>query len=274
MEEKIDNSKLESMMKIYPEELNNKQHQELLNAIINAALIIPVTVTANPIDPDNIEVGKVYELEDELRFKPLRLTTNDGEIVLPLFTSDEQLNMSGTPVNRIVMHTPDIQKMLQNMLQEFDLVHINPFDEDSLAMPLNNFLNIKKIDMSDEEYEMMEKFEKSIKTMLKLLKEDYVELPYDLILYYREEEPYMYEDAVNNIYTTTIPFNMSFYEDFNENYPVINKIYMPEKTRIFFNDLDPKTHYTFTIAPDNYFEYEGRDDKGRYLWQWVGEDFY
>lgn len=90
MGKEIDNSKLEMMMDTYPMDLNPVEKQEIVNELLESELVMPMIITNNPMDSDDIEIGKEYVLEDDFRFKPMRLHNSNGQVILLLFTSHDK----------------------------------------------------------------------------------------------------------------------------------------------------------------------------------------
>lgn len=274
MAEESDNSKLEMMMDTYPMDLTPVEKQEIVNELLESELVMPVIITNNPMDSVDIEIGKKYVLGDDFRFKPIRLHNGNGQVILPLFTSHDKAFEKGS-VNTMIMSTPQIQEILESIGFEFDLIVINPFDEGVIAFPTDTFIKLEKADIPADDLNQADDTDTSAsERFIIALRNDSVELEHDIIVYYREEEPLMHAIAVNGIYTTPLPLPTSIFKEYNDEYPCINKLYIPKKTKALLLDINPKINHVVIFAPENHFKYMGRDDEGKYLWHWIGEDFY
>lgn len=282
MEEQVEKNYLNELMNIHPEDMNNQQKQNFIKELKIARLIMPMEITSN-LDLENltnVKVGETIKFDEGLRFKPFRIKNDDGEVALPLFTDDKHLQKSKIVTHVMVMYTSDIANMLKSLTNEFDEIVLNVASEYSIAMSVHSFIELfddnYSEDIVNDQYEEAEEVDPIIKEVINALQNDYIEMPAPTVLYYREEKPYMFEDAEDGVYSTIIPFNMHIYSDFNIEMKIVNKLLIPQGTKILYigNMVNTETHYPFIIAPLNHFRFIEKEDENTYVWEWIGEDFY
>lgn len=268
MEESVDNTKLNNLMSIHPEDMSYCQREEFLEELKQVRLIMPMEITSG-IDFENlkeVKVGDSIKFDEGLRFKPFRLKDNQDNVVLPLFTDNNELKNSNIVTHVMVMYSSDIANMLKDLTDEFDSIALNFTNEYSITMPVMSFINL-----------FNEKEENSIlEDVLYDLKEHYIELPENLALYCRTDKPYFYDEIEDYVYTNKMPLNLHFSSSFNAEDEVLNEFLIPEGTKILFlgEAIDPKTNYPFILAPFNHFQFIEKESEYKYVWEWIGEDFY
>ena len=138
----VDNSRMEEILKIEPEEMTAKEQAEFLNILKESQLFMPIEVTSSIFDNiENAKVGDTIESNEPLRFKPIAINGPAGKAI-PLFTSKERMEEAGANVSCIAIFTEDLAGMLEQTGDDYSEVAINPFTTKSLGMPLDGFLNI------------------------------------------------------------------------------------------------------------------------------------
>lgn len=138
----VDNSKLEELMKIEPEDMTPMDQAMIFDILKESQLFMPIEITSSIFDDiENAEVGETVETEEPLRFRPIAITGPAGKAV-PLFTSNEMMETAGANVSCIAIFTQDLAGMLEQTKDDYDEVAINPFTQYSLGMPLEAFLNL------------------------------------------------------------------------------------------------------------------------------------
>lgn len=137
-----DNSKLEEILNIEPENMTAKEQAEFFNILKESQLFMPIEVTSSIFDDiENAEVGDTIESNEPLRFKPIAINGPTGKAI-PLFTSKERMEEAGANVSCIAIFTEDLAGMLEQTGDEYSEVAINPFTTISIGMPLDGFLNL------------------------------------------------------------------------------------------------------------------------------------
>ena len=82
-----DNSKLEELMKIEPEDMTPMDQAMIFDILKESQLFMPIEITSSIFDDiENAEVGETVETEEPLRFRPIAITGPKGKAV-PLFTT-------------------------------------------------------------------------------------------------------------------------------------------------------------------------------------------
>lgn len=267
MEKTLDNTKLNNLMETPPEEMSYTQRKEILDELKVVRLIVPIEITSNSNIDNSTELnsGDSIEFDEGLRFKPFRFK-NQSQIYLPLFTDENHLKEANIITHVMVMYSSDIGNMLNDLVDEFDNVVLNLSSEHSIVIPISSFINL-----------FNEKEEKSmLEDILRELKEHYIELPENLVLYCRTDQPYFYDEIENGVYTNSMPLNLHFSSFFNNEDKCLNKFLIPEGTKILFlgEVINPETNYPFILAPFNHFQFLEKESENEYKWEWIGEDFY
>ena len=138
----VDNSRMEEILKIEPEEMTAKEQAEFFNILKESQLFMPIEVTSSIFDNiENAKVGDTIESEEPFRFKTIAINGPAGKAI-PLFTSKERMEEAGANVSCIAIFTEDLAGMLKQTGDDYNEVAINPFTTKSLGMPLEGFLNI------------------------------------------------------------------------------------------------------------------------------------
>ena len=137
MEEPAANKKLVEAIHRYYE----KQEKETIIGVLEAIRmsmhedgewmipVIPPQQAFDLLDPEQIKVGDVVTIEEELHFKVNHLTTNDGKEWMVAFTSNEELE-KGESTSTICQPVEDILKGNRDMHEEG--IIINPWGESFL----------------------------------------------------------------------------------------------------------------------------------------------
>ena len=87
----VDNSRMEEILKIEPEEMTAKEQAEFFNILKESQLFMPIEVTSSIFDDiENAKVGDTIESEAPFRFKPIAINGPSGKAI-PLFTSKERM---------------------------------------------------------------------------------------------------------------------------------------------------------------------------------------
>ena len=82
---------IKELLNIKPSEATKEDNDALLAEIKNAQLIMPIEITSN-LNLDDITVGDTIQFEDGLRFKPMKIANEAGEIFIPLYIDDDEVH--------------------------------------------------------------------------------------------------------------------------------------------------------------------------------------
>lgn len=124
-----DNSKLEEILNIEPENMTAKEQAEFFNILKESQLFMPIEVTSSIFDNiENAKVGDTIESEEPFRFKPIAINGPSGKAI-PLFTSKERMEEAGANVSCIAIFTEDLAGMLEQNWEGYDEIAINPFTQ-------------------------------------------------------------------------------------------------------------------------------------------------
>ena len=138
-EEKIDNSRLEEILK---KEITPVMQREFFDALKDAQLYLPVILSPNMFKGmEDAKPGDVFETTGREGFNINCLTNAEGQKAVPLFTSDEIMNQAGLESSAMVMYAEDIAGMLKQS-QRYSEIAVNPFTEYEIFMPFGAFLKL------------------------------------------------------------------------------------------------------------------------------------
>ena len=110
-EEKIDNSRLEEILK---KEITPAMQIEFFAALKDSQLYLPVRFSMNMFEAiEDAKPGDVFETNGQAGFDINFLTNAEGQKAVPLFTSDEVMKQSGLESSVMVMYAEEIAGMLK-----------------------------------------------------------------------------------------------------------------------------------------------------------------
>ena len=132
------NSKLNELLKVKVETASKEHLVMLTEELRKSQLILPVEITSK-IDLENAEVGEVRELDEPLRFKPIHLTDDFGNELIPLFSDDSQVKEASSCM---VMYCEDLANTFKSSPEGIDGVVFNPFGENPIMLPMDTFVNM------------------------------------------------------------------------------------------------------------------------------------
>lgn len=136
-EEKIDNSRLEEILK---KEITPAMQIEFFAALKDSQLYLPVRFSMNMFEAiEDAKPGDVFETNGQAGFDINFLTNAEGQKAVPLFTSDEVMKQSGLESSVMVMYAEDIAGMLKQT-DRYSVIAINPFTEYEIFMPIEAFV--------------------------------------------------------------------------------------------------------------------------------------
>ena len=134
-----DNKRLEELMK---EEITPIMQFEFLNILKESRLSMPVSYSENIFEGiENAKVGDVIEPAGQIGFNIEYLTDNNGNKVVPLFTSNEMMEAANFRSSTYVLYMSDLADLLKQT-DKYSLIAINPFTEYNMNIPIETFLNL------------------------------------------------------------------------------------------------------------------------------------
>lgn len=262
-----DNSKLEEILK---KEITPEMQSELFDTLRQSQLYLPVKFSANMFEGiENVKEGDVFETTGKEGFDINYLSDNEGNRLVPLFTSSEVMTKTGLESSAMVMFVEDLADMLKES-DRYSAIVINPLTDEEIILPWGPFISL--FAQPDEEEKT---FMDSLNTILDILKENYVELEEDYAFFVREEEPFMKEEAVDGVFVPNIPFNISSRKEFKNEWKYLNILLLPKTTKIVFigNEADEDAWDTI-IAPGSEFEHVKQLDEFTTVWKCRAQPFY
>ena len=262
-----DNSKLEEILK---KEITPEMQSELFDTLRQSQLYLPVKFSANMFEEiENVKEGDIFETTGKEGFDINYLGDNEGNKLVPLFTSSEVMTKTGLESSAMVMFVEDLADMLKES-DRYSAIVINPLTDEEIILPWGPFISL--FAQPDEEEKI---FMDSLNTVLDILKENYVELEEDYAFFVREEEPFMRDEAVDGVFVPNIPFNISSRKEFKNEWKYLNILLLPKTTKIVFigNEADEDAWDTI-IAPGSEFEQVKQLDEFTTVWKCRAQPFY
>ena len=259
----LDNSALEEIMR---QDLTVEMQNKFIEIFKESQLIMPVTYSENMFEGiENAKVGDVFEIKGPSGFNINYLTDEDGNRVVPLFTSHEMMESAGLRSSAIVMYMSDLADLLKQT-DNYSEISINPFSQFDLNLPVEAF-----IDLFEEVPDIFE----TLNGILEILKEKSVELEEDVAFFVRDSEPFMKNEAVDGVFTPNIPFNVSIRRDFHDELEYLNILLMPKTKKIvYIGNVVDEDHYDTIIAPGTEFEFVEDIDEFTSVWMCGAQPFY
>lgn len=263
----VDNSKLEEILK---KEITPAMQRELFDALRQSQLYLPVKFSANMFEGiENAKEGDVFQTTGKEGFDINYLTDNEGNRLVPLFTSSEVMTKTGLESSAMVMFVEDLADMLKES-DRYSAVVINPLTDEEIILPWDAFIVIFARPSEEEKT-----FMNSLNTILNILREKYVELEDDYAFFVRGEEPFMKEEAVNGVFVPNIPFNISSRREFKREWKYLNILLLPKTTKIVpIGNVVDEDAWDTIIAPGSEFEQVEEIDEFTTVWICRAQPFY
>ena len=261
-ENEVDNSRLEELLNQFFD-LPVEGKNEFIELFKQSRLFMPIEMNMEAFDPENLEVGKVSQ--GPLGFDIKYLENENGKSV-PLFTSDKVMEDAGMRVSTYVLYMSDLAEMMKQT-DRYASIAINPFTEHGLDITMETFLGLFK-EASGEEKMMAD----ALNQILELLRKHSIELEENTTLFFRHDENFMVENAVDGVFVPQIPFSVSSNPKYGEDLKYTNILLMPKSKRIF--PADPDADLDIIIAPGTEFKLEDTLDETQNLWMCGAQPFY
>ncbi|MBR0271770.1 MAG: SseB family protein [Methanobrevibacter sp.] len=129
---------IKELLEIHPSEVTQEDNDALIEEIMNAQLIMPIEITTD-LNFDDVTVGDTIQFEDGLRFKPLKIANDAGDIFIPLYTDDDEVHGHTSAID---IQTSSLADMIDDNPENINGVVINPFSEYSVEIPMDSFLKL------------------------------------------------------------------------------------------------------------------------------------
>ena len=119
---------LKELISLSADEATSNDDELLIEVLKSSQLIMPIEV----INTD----------ENDFQFRPLKLANENNEEFLPVFSDEDELAKGNIEFTVINITSEKLAEMIKNDTSEYCGVAINPFSKYSLAIPLNEFLEL------------------------------------------------------------------------------------------------------------------------------------
>ena len=247
-----DNSKLEEILK---KEITPEMQRELFEVLRQSQLYLPVKFSANMFEGiESAKEGDVFETTGKEGFDINYLTDNEGNRLVPLFTSSEVMTKTGLQSSAMVMFVEDIADMLKES-DRYAAIVINPLTDEEIILPWDAFIGIFARPSEEEET-----FLNSLNAILDILREKYVELE---------------DEAVDGVFVPNIPFNISSRREFKSEWKYLNILLLPKTTKIVpIGNVVDEDGWDTIIAPGSEFEQVEEIDEFTTVWICRAQPFY
>lgn len=211
----MDNERLKELMKDSP---GKKNHDEFFQELLNSSLFLPVDIDSESLDFSRKDLGKDVEGDIPVRFAPIIAKQEGGNAILPLFTDSEEgekfghssfISVGCEEVAAILIQTEDV-----------DEVVINPLSKGAVGMTADSFLDLVSATKIREIEDLITKGSRPLKSEARF--------------YLREEVPLMRDLAEDRIFTSKLPFNAYFKDNFDERCSYLNILIVPKGIRFLY----------------------------------------
>ena len=208
------NDKLKELLKIEPENMTESQENSFIEEILNATFFLPIDVSGEYSGFKQSDIGKEFNPNEPDTFAPI-VAKQEDNLFLPLFTDVESAK-DFEQLNLITVNSNEVFAILIQT-EGIDAVIINPGSQYSIGMSTTSFLDcVNEVNL--------EKFEKIVKTESRPLSNE-------TRFYLREPVPLMQSLAEDGIFTSKLPFNANFKDNYSEDHKFLNILIIPKGIR-------------------------------------------
>ena len=266
----IDNSKLEDIMLIEPQNMTIADEEELFRLLKEARLFIPIHWEKEEVfDIENQSVIDVIKPVPPLGFNFISLTINENERGLVAFTREEIMKEIKLKKDHIIMNTRDLAHVLLGFGDIFSSIIINPQTEHSIMIAVPTFLSIFKEKPKNP-------FIGSLEQTYASLRSKSVELDNNYMFFIRSDYEFMENEAVDGIFTVKMPLRASSNPNAQSNLPILHKLMMFEGQKILYNGNpnEQQDEFDVLIAPGTEFKKVFDEDEDNSVWKCIKQPFY
>lgn len=261
-----DNTRLEELMN---EEITPEMQREFFEILKESQLLMPVTFSPNMFEGiEKAKEGDVFEPQGQAGFNINYLEDNQGNRVLPLYTSDGAMEEAGVRSSIYALFMSDLADMLRQT-DKYAIISINPFTDHDINLPVPAFLSL-----FDEPSDDMREFFESMNEILKVMREHSIELDDNYLFVVRMDENVMRQQAVGGVFVPNVPMSVSSNRDFRKDLKYTNLIGMPKGSKALPIGNNGKDEFDTLIAPGSEFKIINELDEFTTLWECVAQPFY
>lgn len=261
-----DNTRLEELMR---EEITPEMQREFFEILKESQLLMPVTFSPNMFEGiENAKEGDVFEPQGQAGFNINYLKDNQGNRVLPLYTSDSAMEEAGVRSSIYALFMSDLADMLRQT-DKYAVISINPFTDHDINLPVPAFLSL-----FDEPSDDVREFFESMNEILKVMREHSIELDDNYLFVVRMDENVMRQQAVDGVFVPNVPMSVSSNRDFRMDLKYTNLIGMPKGSKALPIGNNGKDEFDTLIAPGSEFKIINELDEFTTLWECVAQPFY
>ncbi|MDO5849063.1 MAG: SseB family protein [Methanobrevibacter sp.] len=248
------NSRLKELMERSPNSMDEKGQKEFLAELQKAVFFLPVDIDYEVLDFTAEDLGREPNPEEPISFAPIVATSTDGKSILPLFTDMEEADRFDYS-NFISVGCDEIAALLIQTDDDMDVV-INPTHENAVGMSRESFLDFVSANKIRE-------IEGMILVNSRPLKEE-------SRFYLREHTPLMRKLSEDGVFTSKLPFNASFRDNFTEDSPYLNILIVPKGVRYLY--VGENGTYGDSIFPPVIRFRLVEEDGNVFTWKCISQD--
>ncbi len=214
----IDNSKLKELMKDSSRGMSENNQKEFFKELSNASLYLPVDLDQEALNLNQDTLEKGLNGEIPITLSPFLLKQEDGKTILPLFTDKDESDKLEHHIF-VSIGTLEIAKLLVDNKDIYGVI-INPTDVDGVGISTDSFLGFVGSTKIKGFSDFVVKNSRPLKSESRF--------------YLREVAPLMKQMSKDGIYTSELPFNVSFKDNFDENCKYLNILIFPRGMRFLY----------------------------------------
>ena len=110
------------------DEAKSSDDELLISELKKAELIMPIEVLS--------------DADEDFQFKPLKLANENNDEFIAVFSDEDELVKADVEFSVINISAEKLAEMIENDHDEYYGVAVNPFSKYSLAIPLEEFINL------------------------------------------------------------------------------------------------------------------------------------
>ena len=122
------NSRLKELISMPADEASISDDELLIRELKKAEFIMPIEVISSS--------------EDDIQFKPLKLANENNDEFIAVFSDEDELVKADVEFTVLNIASEKLAEMIENDCDEYYGVAVNPFSKYSLAIPLEEFVNL------------------------------------------------------------------------------------------------------------------------------------
>ncbi len=209
------NSKLKAMLKANLNNMSKKQKKEFFDELINAKLLLPITIKSNFQDNQQKDISDI-DLNEPVDITPL-IGKLDNRSFIPLYTDMDSSKKIGN-TNFMQVDCEEVAAMIIQT-KDIDTVVLNPGEEFSMELSIDSFINFVT--------------KRKFGEIMTFLEDNAQVLNQDSRFYLRENVPLMKDLAEDGIFSSDLPFLVNFIDKSTE-FKYLNIIIVPKGVKFIF----------------------------------------